>query len=85
LATLARAADIGREAGLVHVYVGNAPELGLEDTRCAGCGRRLIERQAYRVRSHLTADGSCPHCGRPLAGRDLARPARPVLPAVHCG
>ena len=85
LATLARAADLGREAGLVHVYVGNAPELGLEDTRCAGCGRRLIERHGYRVRSHLTAEGACPHCGRPLAGRDLARSAAPMLPAVHCG
>ena len=28
LATLRRAAEIGREAGLRHVYVGNAPELG---------------------------------------------------------
>ena len=49
LETLRRVADLGREAGLVHVYVGNAPELGLEDTQCAGCGRLLIERRGYRV------------------------------------
>ncbi len=84
-ATLARAADLGREAGLVHVYIGNAPELGLEDTHCAGCGRRLIERHGYRVRSHLTADGACPACGRRLAGRDLGRPAAAMRPAVPCG
>ena len=73
LETLRRAADLGREAGLRHVYVGNAPELGLEDTRCAGCGRRLIERHGYRVRNHLAEDGTCPDCGRALAGVRLGR------------
>ena len=71
IATLARAATIGRDAGLAHVYVGNAPELALEDPRCAGCGELLVERRAYRVRSHLTAAGACPACGRRLAGIGL--------------
>jgi pyruvate formate lyase activating enzyme len=73
LETLARAAAIGRAAGLRHVYVGNAPELGMEDTRCTGCERILIERRGYRSRSHLTAAGTCPGCGRPLEGIGLAR------------
>jgi pyruvate formate lyase activating enzyme len=68
LATLQRAADIGREAGLLHVYVGNAPQLGLEDTQCPGCSRVLVERSGYQVRSRLTLDGACPGCGRPLEG-----------------
>ena len=68
LETLQRAADIGRDAGLVHVYVGNAPELELEDTRCAGCGRPVINRSGYRTWNHLRPDGSCPWCGRRLAG-----------------
>ncbi|OGO55773.1 MAG: AmmeMemoRadiSam system radical SAM enzyme [Chloroflexi bacterium RBG_16_72_14] len=72
-ATLARAAAIGREAGLQHVYVGNAPELGLEDTRCAGCGHVVIERTGYRSRSLLTGAGACPACGRALEGVGLAR------------
>ena len=71
----ARAADIGREAGLAHVYVGNAPELDLEDTSCAGCGWRLIERHGYRVRSQLTADGACPRM-RTAAGRSRSRSVR---------
>ncbi len=84
LETLRRAADLGREAGLVHVYVGNAPELGLEHTTCAGCGRRLIERHGYRVRADLTEDGSCPACGRRLAGVRLGRTStRP--PGAWCG
>jgi pyruvate formate lyase activating enzyme len=73
-ATLLRAAEIGRDAGLRHVYVGNAPQLGLEDTRCAACDGLLIERSGYRTRSHLTADGGCPSCGRRLEGVGLARP-----------
>jgi len=80
LESLARAAAIGREAGIQHVYVGNAPELGLEDTRCAGCGRVLIERAGYRTRSLLTDAGACPTCERPLEGLGLGR-ARPVAPA----
>ena len=89
LATLRRVADLGREAGLVHVYVGNAPELELEDTSCAGCGRLLIERRGYAVRNDLATDGSCPGCGRMLAGRGLGRlpatdPVRPQ-PAGACG
>ena len=36
-----------------HVYIGNAPELGLEDTRCTGCGRMLIERNG------LPGPGAC--------------------------
>lgn len=70
--TLRRTAAIGREVGLVHVYVGNAPELGLENTSCAGCGALLVARRGYDTRSLLTADGRCPVCGRPLAGRALA-------------
>jgi pyruvate formate lyase activating enzyme len=73
-ATLLRAAELGREAGLHHVYVGNAPELGLEDTRCAGCGLAVIVRSGYQVRSLLAADGTCPSCRRPLEGLGLAMP-----------
>jgi pyruvate formate lyase activating enzyme len=81
LDTLRRVADLGREAGLAHVYVGNAPELELEDTYCAGCRRVLIERRGYDVHSRLAADGSCPGCGRMLAGRALASPPRGVVGA----
>ncbi|MDP2349657.1 MAG: AmmeMemoRadiSam system radical SAM enzyme [Chloroflexota bacterium] len=70
-ATLLRAAAIGRDAGLRFVYVGNAPHLRLEDTACPGCGRVCIERRRYRARSHLTPEGACPACRRPLEGRAL--------------
>jgi pyruvate formate lyase activating enzyme len=66
--SLQRVADIGRGAGLVHVYVGNAPQLRLQDTHCAACGQSLVERHGYRIRSHLVGDGVCPVCGHALAG-----------------
>ncbi len=71
LATLQRAAEIGREAGLAHVYVGNAPELEMEATRCASCAAVLIERRGYRVWPRLARGGRCPKCGHVLAGRAL--------------
>lgn len=69
--SLVRAAEIGREAGLKHVYAGNLPgHVGeYEDTFCAGCGRVLIRRSAYVVREYrLDAQGACPSCRAPLAG-----------------
>lgn len=80
LETLRRAADLGREAGLHHVYVGNAPQLEMEDTACAGCGRVLLERRGYRVIDRLGPGGTCPGCGRGLAGRALDHSGR-----VPCG
>lgn len=73
LETLRRAAEIGRDAGLAHVYVGNAPELEAEDTRCAACGRTVIQRHGYRVRSLLADDGTCRDCGAALTGLGMER------------
>ena len=73
--TLLVTAQIGRSAGLRHVYVGNAPQLGLAHTTCAECGALLIERSGYRIRSRLTEDGMCGRCGRRLAGIALGHEA----------
>ena len=77
-ATLRLAAEIGRAAGLRHVYVGNAPELALEDTHCAGCDAVLLTRRGYHITRHLADDGTCPACGHPMAGRALEVGAREV-------
>jgi len=74
-AELLRAAEIGRAAGLNHVYIGNAPELGWEDTRCPRCDTLLVRRSGYSTRSQLTDAGACPTCDRPLAGIALGRPS----------
>lgn len=66
--TLLRAAGIGREAGLRHVYVGNAPELQLEDTHCPSCDLVVVERRGFSARSRLDEGGTCPACGTVIAG-----------------
>jgi pyruvate formate lyase activating enzyme len=68
---LLAAADIGRRAGLRHVYAGNLPgSVGdLENTMCA-CGHTLVARYGYHIRQYsITADGRCPSCQRPVPGR----------------
>jgi pyruvate formate lyase activating enzyme len=75
--TLIRAAEIGQEAGLQFVYAGNLPgHVGdLENTRCPGCGRLLIERHGFVLLDYqITAQGTCPSCGRKIPGLWSDRP-----------
>lgn len=70
-ATLLRAAEIGREAGLNFVYAGNLPGRvdEYESTHCPHCGKLLVRRQGYVIHSYsLTEGGCCPHCGTAIAG-----------------
>lgn len=68
--TLVRAWEIGREAGLRYVYLGNVPGHEADNTLCPGCGRTLIERRGFSL---LRARGKCPDCGVVLAGVDMER------------
>lgn len=70
-ASLLRAAEIGRAAGLHFVYAGNLPgQTGsLEDTRCPGCGASLVERVGFRVQANrITPGGACPTCAARIPG-----------------
>ncbi len=66
--TLRRAREIGAEAGLHYVYVGNVWEEGSEDTVCPACGARLIRRHGFSVRLNRVRDGRCPDCEATIAG-----------------
>ena len=66
LATLRRAREIGREAGLHYVYLGNVSEPGGEDTICPGCGVVALGRDGYRIARHATDHGACAACGHDL-------------------
>lgn len=72
-ATIRAAAAVGRAAGLHHVYLGNAPELDGEETRCAGCGHWLIRRSGFRVTAWRLVEGRCPDCLTRLPGIGLDR------------
>lgn len=66
LQTLQRAEQIGKKAGLKHIYLGNA---GVENpTRCASCGTLLIDRRNYDILENHLHEGCCPKCHKPLAG-----------------
>ncbi len=68
---LLRAAEIGKEAGLHFVYLGNLPgRVGeFENTYCPHCGETLVERQGYVITGyHLTDEGKCPKCGAEIPG-----------------
>ncbi|MEJ2583402.1 MAG: radical SAM protein, partial [Acidobacteriota bacterium] len=63
VATLERAWEIGREAELNFVYLGNLPGHPGENTVCPGCGEILIRRMGFQVLENRIGKGSCPDCG----------------------
>jgi len=67
VSTLQRAREIGLEAGLKYIYVGNVPDDGSQDTICPGCGRVLIRRDGF-VTTNRVRNGRCPDCGASIAG-----------------
>jgi pyruvate formate lyase activating enzyme len=66
--TLVRAREIGLDAGLRHVYTGNAASGEGEWTLCYACGRCIIRREGYRVIECSLQNGACPDCGAGIAG-----------------
>ena len=66
--TLRRAYELGREAGLRYVYVGNLPGARLEDTICPSCGQTVIERWGFQVRQRNIRAGRCAFCDTVIDG-----------------
>jgi pyruvate formate lyase activating enzyme len=70
VASLLRAAEIGRSEGLHFVYAGNLPGNvgGWENTTCPGCDALLVERVGFRVLQNRIVNGCCDRCGRSIPG-----------------
>ncbi|MCD6415877.1 MAG: AmmeMemoRadiSam system radical SAM enzyme [Planctomycetes bacterium] len=66
LATMQRAVQIGREAGLNFVYMGNVLSPEGQNTTCPGCGRTLISRSGFARPNVEIEEPLCPACGRKL-------------------
>jgi pyruvate formate lyase activating enzyme len=67
--TLEWAREIGLNAGLRYVYLGNAPGHPGEYTFCPNCSTILVERGLLRlIRCNITHDGRCPRCGHEITG-----------------
>ena len=67
-ATLQKAWQIGKDAGLHYVYVGNLPGTEGESTHCPRCSDKVIERMGFRIRDRKLKDGECSSCGEKIAG-----------------
>jgi len=76
VSTLRRAYELGREAGLRYVYVGNVHGDRGESTYCSQCGRQLIRRYGYSLRQITLDEDRCPDCGETVAGRGMAMAGR---------
>jgi pyruvate formate lyase activating enzyme len=64
--TLRRAFDIGREAGLRFVYLGNVS--GGTDTHCPECGALLIRRSPFSMDTSVLNESRCPSCEARIEG-----------------
>jgi pyruvate formate lyase activating enzyme len=64
--TLTHARELGKEAGLQYVYLGNVG--GETNTNCHQCGVQLIRRQGYWIALNRVKAGKCPECGTSVAG-----------------
>lgn len=70
--TLRMAREIGLQAGLHYVYMGNVPGEEGESTHCHHCGALLIERWGFSVRRNKVQTDQCPDCRTPVYGIGLA-------------
>mgnify|MGYP005843465773 CR=1 FL=1 len=68
LQTLECAWEIGRQAGLEYVYVGNLPGHRYENTYCPACRALLIRRVGFDVLDNCLSGGRCPKCGGVIVG-----------------
>jgi len=66
LETLQRAYNIGKEAGLNFIYMGNVAMPSI--TACPNCGEELIKRVGYQLVENKLVDGKCPKCTTQIPG-----------------
>jgi pyruvate formate lyase activating enzyme len=62
--TLLQARKIAADAGLLHVYVGNARVQGGEDTSCPKCKATVVARRGFNITElRLDKGNNCISCG----------------------
>lgn len=66
--TLEMAYNVARDAGINFVYIGNIPGHPAENTMCPGCGKIIIERTGYLIRSNNIINSKCRFCQTKIPG-----------------
>jgi pyruvate formate lyase activating enzyme len=67
---LVKAREIGKAAGLKHVYCGNVPlsYTDYEATACPKCGKNVIHRIGFDILENRVVDGKCGFCKTRING-----------------
>ena len=71
IATLERALNIGKKAGLKFVYIGNVPGHQDESTVCYSCGKLVVLRSGYQTKITGLDGSRCRFCGAELNFKSL--------------
>lgn len=67
VSTLEKLAEVSREVGLKHIYLGNVWGHPLENTYCPNCKSVVVERKGFFITKwKLKDDFKCPNCGYKL-------------------
>ena len=66
--TLKNAYNIAINEGLKYVFIGNVPELNMENTICPKCHKEVIKRSGYKIQENHIKSGKCGFCGEKIAG-----------------
>lgn len=66
--TLTAAREIALDAGINHVYIGNAQNAEGNNTYCPNDKTLCIERKGFIVTKNNLVDGKCPTCKAKMAG-----------------
>ncbi len=77
ISTLEKAYEIGKDAGLEYIYLGNVPGHEYENTYCPSCNELLIKRFIFdsqvffkakkRIDDVIYFEKRCPSCGKSIA------------------
>jgi len=65
---LVKAYNVGKEAGLNYVYLGNINNNEYNSTFCPKCKKLLIKRVGYSVSVEGLINGQCKFCGQEIKG-----------------
>jgi len=66
VATIDRACEIGKKAGLKFIYAGNVPGHSSDTTSCYACGRQVVRRVGYDAEVVGLNGSKCKFCGAEL-------------------
>jgi len=68
VASLERAYQIAKAAGIRYPYIGNVPGHPGNHTHCPGCGKAVILRTGFFVTEKHLKEGRCGYCNERIAG-----------------